>query len=219
MINYILRMILVLSVVAIFWLLGSTAFAAEYEGGDWFREGKTILWTIYGEETKDASIEFQYSVAGIDLFPRFFSDIGLAPTAIVGNVIYESNPAGETGSVIWSRVTAYYDDLFDVKGLEGRAIYDDFTQGSYLGSGIGYRPVGNIWMGGFYLEGGDWMLRGETAYRLTPDWIAFGRTEYYLENELWEGLAGFEWQKKFYIAVENRNDEWIAKLGASWPLE
>jgi len=187
--------------------------------GDWFRESKAIAWTYYGEDTREIGIEFQYEVSGVDLFPAFFTELGFSPTAIVGDVIYETNPAGETGNVIWSRVTAYYDNMFDVEGLEGRAIYNDFSQGSFLGSGIGYRPVGNMWLGGFYLEGGDWMVRSEGAYRVNPMWVAFGRVEYYFDNERWEGEAGFEYDRTVYITLENRNDEWIGKLGAAWPLD
>lgn len=153
------------------------------------------------------------------LMPPPFSDIGLAPTAVVGSLVYESNPAGETGDVIWSRVTAYYDNLFGSEWMEGRAIYEDQAQGAHLGSGIGFRPVGNIWIGAFYLTGGDFLFHGEGAYRINENWVAFGQIDYYDDLDVWEGEVGFEIGDSAYAAVENRFDEWIIKLGAVYKLE
>ena len=212
-------------ILLLFLLLASqTAFAKEeplieIEVPSFFRVPTAILWTYQGEGSHSYVIEMRYGIESSGLLPNIFGDIGLIPNEIVGDVIYESNPDGETGDAIWSKVTAYYDNLFDYDWLEGRAIYRDVAMDSYLGVGLGIAPIDNSWVGGYYLGGNGYLATAELAYPLGDKFWAYGILEYYSDGEWLDGETGIRFNDLIYLSVQNRRADYIYMLGISQPLQ
>lgn len=189
-----------------------------------FRKPMGVLWTYFGEDSRSYAIQMRHGFISNDLLPNPFSQLGLIPTAIVGDITYESNPSGESGDAIWSRATAYYDNLFDFEYLEGRAIYQDIKLDSFLGVGIGYVPVHNSWIGGYYLGSEGYMFSAEAAKAFDERFWLYGDLQYYVDNnEEWEGSIegeiGIVFDDTIYAAVQNREDEFIYMIGVSHILE
>jgi len=188
-----------------------------------FRKSVGILWTYFGEDTRSYALQMRHGFISSDVLPNAFGKIGLVPTAVVGDIIYESNPAGESGDAIWSRATAYYDNLFDYEFLEGRVIYQDIKLDAYLGAGIGFVPVHNSWIGGYYLGSDGFMFSAESAKALNEDFWIYGDVQYYTDNDDWktalEGEIGVVYDDLIYATLQNRGDEFIYMMGVSYSLE
>lgn len=188
-----------------------------------FRQSIGVLWTYMGEETRSYVAEVRYGVLAEELLPNIFGQAGLVPTAIVSNIAYESNPAGEDGDAIWTEVTAYYDLLFDIEWLEGRAIYNDILLESYLGVGLGLIPIDNSWIGGYYLGSKGFKLYAECAYEIEDGLWPYFVYEYYIDSidrddRVSEGEIGIRY-KDIYIKAENRLSEWIYAIGVTLAIE
>lgn len=188
-----------------------------------FRAPLGVLWTYFGEDSRSYAIQMRHGFISNEVLPNPFSQLGLIPTAIVGDITYESNPSGETGDAVWSKATAYYDNLFDFDYLEGRVIYNDIKLDSFLGAGIGYVPVHNSWVGGYYLGSEGFMFSAEAAKAIDERFWLYGDLQYYVDNnEEWEGSIegeiGIVFDDLIYAAVQNREDEFIYMIGVSHAL-
>ncbi len=183
-----------------------------------FRSPVAILWTYQGEGSSSYVLQLRHQLLGDPLLPTVFGDLGLIPTAVVGDVIYESNPAKQAGDVIWSRATMYYDELFGYEFVQGRAIYRDIELDSYLGAGLGFSPIDDAWLGGYYLGGDGFMLSGEAAYGVTNSLWLYATADYYIDTSEAEGKAGVRFQDNIWLSVQNRVDSYIYAIGISQPL-
>ena len=143
-----------------------------------FRSPRAVLWTYFGEDANSYAIQIRHGFITTDILPSPLDQLGLMPSAAVGDIIYESNPSGEEGDAIWSRATIFYDNLFDFDFLEGRVIYQDIKLDSYLGAGIGFAPIHNSWIGGYYLGSEGFMISGEIAKALGEQFRFYATAQY-----------------------------------------
>jgi len=200
---------------------------AEIEEFYFFRQPATILWTFQGQGSKSYAVEVRYGFSTEIVLPDFFGKLGLAPTMVMGDILYESNPSGLEGGVIWSKAMAFYDDVFGYDWLEGRGVYEDEFVGSYLGAGIGFVPFDNSWVGAYYFGGDGWKISSEGAYELTDECWVYGIYDYYIDGELgadWgDGQVGARIKIQdvsfLFLEAENRAADWFFKVGVSYILE
>jgi len=233
-----MRIIFSLICIMMMLSLSGIAFAqAQEEPGEWedlpsvngigspdfFRGPVAILWTFQGDNEEGSSrsyaLEARYGIMSGQILPNFFGQLGLVPDQIVGNLIYESNPYGESGDAIWSKITAHYDDLFDLEWLEGRAIYKDVLLDSYLGIGLGATFLDDTWLGMYYMGGHGYELYAEAAYPLGERFVGYGVLEYYSDGKWWDGKVGVVFDDLIHLAVENRKASYIYMIGITQPLD
>jgi len=187
-----------------------------------FRKPLGVLWTSFGEDETSYVLQVRHGFVSNEILPNLFDQFGFVPTAITGDITYDSNPTGEEGAALWSRATAHYDKLFGNEYLEGRAIYQDIKLDSYLGAGVGFVPVHNSWIGGYYLGSKGYMLAAEVAKAIDEDFWVFATAQYYTDNDDWqdalEGEIGLVYDDLIWLSVQNEGEEFKYKIGFSQPL-